>query len=380
MNCLKLAISSISLASFLAISCTSGQNKGAEMTATMEDVDETAIPLDSTTTQEFSYLQQLDDSTIIFLNRPTFELCKANVLTGAMERIQLQNSGPNAVNGIDAFCYVSPDSIWLFASWGGKLFLIDSEGTKIAQTALPVTEPDGSLPGYTVAPFPRTTSPYAVIGNTQILQGWGRQPEEPGQTMGTTMIFDASDETATTGNPYPEYYGTTADEISEWDLMGYQLTGYTLTPALEILTNFPASDSLYLFNPKTLTRKAYFAGHSEPTNIRKVSFDDQEGQFTYYLSQYRYAGVVYDKFNDVYYRFLYHPVEDYDKDDLRTEFFKMPLSVIILDNEFNVIGEADLPRDVYYLAGTFVTPKGLHIQVLSDDDDFMKFRVFKINR
>ena len=88
--------------------------------------------------------------------------------------------------------------------------------------------------------------------------------------------------------------------------------------------------------------------------------------------------MFYDAENDVYYRLLRLPLESYDKDDLRIEIRRKPIAVIILDGELNKIGETVLPQDSYNPSNTFVTSAGLHVNVESQDDDLMKFRVFKL--
>ncbi|MDR1356556.1 MAG: hypothetical protein LBJ58_02670, partial [Tannerellaceae bacterium] len=54
------------------------------------------------------------------------------------------------------------------------------------------------------------------------------------------------------------------------------------------------------------------------------------------------------------------------------------LLVIILDSQFNKIGESYLPDAPYLTLSYFVSPEGFHIQVNSEDDDIMKFKTFKI--
>lgn len=359
-------------------SCRNGNGEnGHDMTASMEEVSETLIPLDSTITQQTGYFQQLDDTTIIFLNRPTYELCTVNLSNNKINKTKIFTEGPNAVNSIDAFCYVGPDSIWLYASWGKELYMIDTAGVVKTHFGIPQTKPDGTPLEYATGPFPTGESPYRVIGDTHILQGWGSIQE--GSLPGVTMVYNASDSSVTTGNPYPEIYGS-SDELTEWSLMAYRLTSYALTPSGMILTNFPASDSLYVYNPQTRERTAFFAGHSTPTNITHGKITDQESMLTNYLERYRYPAVFYDRFNDVYYRLLFHPLDNYNKDDLNNEIHRKPLSIVILDGDLNVIGETDLPQDTYYVSNSFVTPEGLHLQVYSEDDDFMRFRVFKLNR
>lgn len=89
--------------------------------------------------------------------------------------------------------------------------------------------------------------------------------------------------------------------------------------------------------------------------------------------------MLYDKYNKVYYRMLRLPVEDYDVDTDFNEAIKYkPIAVIVLDEKFHIIGESVLPEGSYLPGHCFVTPVGLFVNSESDDDDYMKFRVFKL--
>jgi hypothetical protein len=53
------------------------------------------------------------------------------------------------------------------------------------------------------------------------------------------------------------------------------------------------------------------------------------------------------------------------------------LSIVIMDSEFNKVGEYDLMEKTGMGKHAFVSEEGLHIQILSDDDDYMKFITLK---
>lgn len=100
-----------------------------------------------------------------------------------------------------------------------------------------------------------------------------------------------------------------------------------------------------------------------------------------YLNQYSYFAILYDKANRVYYRIVRLPYEDYDINGNLDDFeLRKPNAVIILDEKLNIIGEYQFPAGIYYPLASFVNSDGLHIRVESDDDDFMKFRVFKFTK
>lgn len=362
------------------VSCTSKQKTHPRLSvAVMDEVEPCLIPLDSVTTQIAADIHMINDSTLAFFNMPSRDICIVNLNTMTTDKVKIQKDGPNAISMVDAFCYVSPDSIWLYQAWGKNMTLINSQGEVRDKLQLPKTNKDGSLPQYAVSPYATTATPYLVKGQTHILQGMGGTVEE-GQLYGVTAIYDIEKDSLITGNPYPEVYGEPKDMSENWSTFGYRQTTYTLSPDGGIVTSFPASDSLYVYYPNEGKRLAYFAGYSEPTNIKPTKITSSEVESIHYLENYKYGAIVYDSSEDVYYRLLRLPKREYDLEKLREEESKKPNAVIILDGDFNIIGETILPEDTYFPLNTLVNSDGLHIQVESDDDDFMKFRVFKLKR
>ena len=57
-----------------------------------------------------------------------------------------------------------------------------------------------------------------------------------------------------------------------------------------------------------------------------------------------------------------------------------PIVLIVLDGQFNYIGEAVLPEDVdFRRTNCFSTDGGFFIQALTDNDDLMTFYQFKVD-
>lgn len=144
------------------------------------------------------------------------------------------------------------------------------------------------------------------------------------------------------------------------------------------LINYPASDSLYVYNPSTGIRYSAYAGYSKPTNITRGDFTNQQEKAINQFRQYGYYGVLSDPINIVYYRIIRLPKENYDIDNYKEESKTQRLAVIILDSDLNIIGESLLDDGAYYPLFCFVDSKGLHINAESEDDDFMIYRTFRL--
>jgi hypothetical protein len=79
-----------------------------------------------------------------------------------------------------------------------------------------------------------------------------------------------------------------------------------------------------------------------------------------------YAGIKYDKFRKVYYRFLRKAIPDATRE---TNLKDKPISVIIFDENFNYLGETTLGASRNYnWQNSFVTENGLNIEYNDDTD------------
>lgn len=114
----------------------------------------------------------------------------------------------------------------------------------------------------------------------------------------------------------------------------------------------------------------------KPVDIVPQKFEDADRN---YFEQYEYGPVLYDKYRDLYYRFLLRPVEFGNA--AKTGEFPPPkktITVLIFGETFRKVDEMELPNDVSYnYMHCFVMKDGLAIKVSSDDDDCMSFKVFK---
>lgn len=356
------------------VSCTSVTKERQDIVG-MEEVEECVIPLDSLTTQHPAYLQLMNDSTICFYNRATHNLCFVNLNTHTIyKKIQLYREGPNAILWLDAF-YNDNDSIWVYEARNQTLTIVDTLGTILDKISIPTTDESGNPLRHAVLPYPMTVSPYVIKDGVHIMQGMAGFREE-GQMYGSTLLYEPKSGKVMTDNAYPEVYGSDED-LTYWEPFAYRITTYTFMPDGNMLINYPVSDSLYVYDYAAHQRKPVYAGYSSPTNIKQKRAKTREGIKEDVLSQYRYIGIFYDKSRNVYYRLLRLPSETVNPENNRLVFFQQPVAVIILDSDLNIIGESILPTGTYTVE-SFVNSDGLHINVESDDDDMMVYRVFRL--
>lgn len=116
------------------------------------------------------------------------------------------------------------------------------------------------------------------------------------------------------------------------------------------------------------------------------SWDSQELYMTLklYAESPRYLAFVYDKYRNVYYRFAYSGVNVAKDDDVMKlrEFIRV-FSVMVIDEDFNILGETLMPENTYNSNMFFINEAGLWISTNHPDnpefdEDMIKFQLFTL--
>lgn len=190
-----------------------------------------------------------------------------------------------------------------------------------------------------------------------------------------TILYNWDENALEVANPYPSAYGNKKRINDEWNTFAYREVPYTINDKEEIVSSFPASDSLVVYNIHTGKYISYFAGYSEETNIKPhVPISKTDG-LRNYLEQYQYSSVLYDVHHQLYYRLVVLPLMDYDLNDVLTQ--QKGLAIIVLNNRYEKVGEYLLAHERYMYINSFVSPEGLCVNYFSDDDDYLKFKIWK---
>jgi hypothetical protein len=152
------------------------------------------------------------------------------------------------------------------------------------------------------------------------------------------------------------------------------MVSYDLNDRGEMVLSYPADDRVAVYDIVTGTTQHYFAGYSKKDVIHQMNGSRVDDALQY-LENTQYANIHFDPYRNLYYRFVRQPLFDYNINDRETHLKNR--SIIILDSGFNKVGEYDLTEKTNLSRGAFVSEEGLHIQTLSEDDDFMKFITLK---
>ena len=151
----------------------------------------------------------------------------------------------------------------------------------------------------------------------------------------------------------------------------------------QIVYSFPVSHDLYLSDLAVENYKIVYGGSNYAGTISSIDKDLKTSQLTTEELLLKvcqtdlYAAIKYDKFRQLYYRFLRKAIPDATTE---TDWKDKQVSVIVLDKEFNYLGET--------IIGTlkncnwencFVTPEGLNIEYVdpsNKNEEFLTLKIF----
>ncbi|MFR1953972.1 DUF4221 family protein [Phocaeicola coprophilus] len=344
---------------------------------TMVELPHKVFLLDDSTTQIVNHIQtyERNDSQLLALyNEPINNICIFDVKSGKeIQKIQFQKEGPNALDpNFCGFLIHNKDSIFMYHTWLWQLDLFNEKGElqkkyKIKDYPL---ESGCSFRRPDILPYSDT--PIKKVDNYIILQGQGCNVCDSQSNQipeGVTLLLNLKDSLVRHENGYPEIY----NQKGIWQTFAYRVVPYDLSPQGEMVINYPAYDSIRVFNIHTKKTQCYFAGYSKPYTIHPARSEKEVDRSI--MEQVQYTSIYYDKWNQLYYRLLTLPLSDYDVNEKSAP--KRNLAVIILDKHFQKVGEYNIKEPSNRFSRAFVSSEGLHINILSDNDDYLTFITVK---
>lgn len=375
-------LSLLLLAGMILSACGRQNSQGrlGKQEYTMQEVAHKRFSLDDSTTQVLSYIHTFEEGDSLMLasyNSPMHNICIFDVKSGKeVRKVNFQKEGPNALgNGVFGFLYHNPDSIFIYYSWGWEIALFDDKGVKKDKISLRTLPMEGQTSFVWPEILPCTNLPIKKWNDYLILQGQGKSLPDPnpqGLRSCVTALFNLAHNDIRLANPYPDIYG---GEGAIWQPFAYRVTPYDLSPKGEMVLSFQADDSIRVYDLRTGKSKAYFAGYSKPYKIRPARSGSQGDVKRSIATQIQYAGIYYDKWNKLYYRLLSLPIADYNVNE--ETFPERNLAIVLLDETFQKVGEYNLTEKSDRYGFVFTSPEGLHINILSPDDDYMEFLTIK---
>lgn len=377
---------STTLGQFLALiilfnSCSSNRTESINSDRTASDFNESVIlevsgqfelKLDSTTgpdTHMLQYLQRDGNDELAYLNREDQSIRFFDIETGEqLKRIGFTKQGPNKVLQLAGFVIHSADSIFLTDSYISN-YLVN--GVAEVLHKYPVDNPD--LVRLAPGPYVLTGSPMIVEDGRLFYQGYvGGVFDQPNM-----VSLDLNTDEIKYFNGYPSFY-----QEAYWR-GGFEYMYYTYnSKERTFVFSFVADHDVQVVEVDDLnSSRNYYASSADFKTMKAPrqamgdpGFEQDERKF---MIQNSFGLIHYDTYNGLYYRFAFDgvPASDYDSGDPLRSTIK-PVRIIILDGEFNKVGEHKLDRFKFNLNASFVGEKGLYLMVKDQaDEDIVEFTI-----
>jgi hypothetical protein len=155
----------------------------------------------------------------------------------------------------------------------------------------------------------------------------------------------------------------------------------------KMVYSFPVSHDLVIYDMDTEEEKTVYGGSNEAASITSLDadkFKKKSAAPSEYIYQKActsdlYGGILYDKYRDVYYRFLRKALPE---KGVRLRLENKKVSIVVMDKDFNYLGETEIGNmSEFYPDNSFVTKEGLNVEYVDPadaDEQFLTFKIFTL--
>ncbi len=154
----------------------------------------------------------------------------------------------------------------------------------------------------------------------------------------------------------------------------------------KFLISFPIDHDIQVYNAGKKSER-YYAGSIHVPRIDPLIFPGGNGtikseeEIINFISQRKYQAIKYDRYRNVYYRFVSPFVLKKDFEKSKSPQYKSePISVIILDGSLKKVGEISLDANIYSGFSMFISKDGLCIPLKKSNDETIYFDIYTITK
>jgi hypothetical protein len=374
---------------FVTVSCTTRKDYSAGYVLsdgyTLRKTESIKIPVDSSIvpkSKAIFYLEnEIDQNLIGFLNRGNeiviFDLDRLCV----HKKIKLAREGAHGVGTVRGFWYHNLDSIFITSEGDKKIYLVNKSGEVIDRFPYHVTW-DGMETGATFYSRSHINTPLVIKDSkiyltNYLLGNYGMYDINKFENQRLCIEVDLKTKIVKLlPLTYPKGY---------WDGVNYYEPSFARV--------FDGKRFVYLWRyfDRILVTTDHFKGEYVPIQskyIGRITKRPLPTDLTEHMKRLLESGafynLIFDHFNEVYYIFVYPGIKVDSSVDLFRSWDNLPVfSVLILDHNFNRIGEILMPEKTYYLDNFFVGKKGLYLSRNNPDnpdfnENFLSFDVFQL--
>lgn len=289
----------------------------------------------------------------------------------------LEDSIPTAhcgkVNNYSGFAYINQDSILVYNYAQKNLHLINRKGDLAKTWSLNKIHKDNNIVLDAEA-INRTRISH--IDNRIVMSGsmFASVKEVPDNSCRASAMYDLTDSGLKGSLPFPNMYSA-----HNWGGIYMNVPNHCAGKR-HMLYSYPISHYVYSYAKDFSACDSLYMGSRYCHGIKSFDGDvlsalmDKNEMIKYYLSEYSYADIFYDKDNGCIYRLVYHPNTEW----VPGETFNQPFSVIAADDNGKILCETQIYDDSHYnWMNAHVTSDGLAVAYDSSDENIITFRYLK---
>lgn len=338
---------------------TKNKNKDNAIYSLKETYESISFPLDKDTKSSImtmsTYSTENNKEYLTFQNPNKNQILFYNLDSCNLEfKIEPEIDGPNGVAFILGYYIHNLDSIFLTTRSFEEISLINQEATLIDKFEYGKTEE-----GIELKRFYSTTSIYTPIvidsNNIYIVPGCNRW----GEKNPVSAYIDLKTKET---HSLPFYYPTFPGADNKNKRAGIEEYMSRCFDGKQFVYSFYFDEYIYVtsMNHEKINRIKVKSKY-----IDKVKYIDDYGKTSIEQSCEipNYGNLIYDKYRNIYYRIAYPEthIESKIKGFELREYGRKNFSIIILDDQFKVIGETLFPDYTYNSRLIFVKKDGLYI-------------------
>lgn len=322
-----------------------------------------SFELDEDTRYNAFYLYTFSDKNnkeyLSFLNYRTNQILFYDFETcDLLFKIDMDTEGPNGVGQISGYYIENIDNIYVSSYSTPGLIKIDT-----AETIVRKFPYDTTSNGYRVVPsYTPSSHPYLPVvfaENKIFITQQAANHIYPADQTPVSVTID----TLTNTNEYLPF--TFGDVLTDEHYgQGGEHRFSRAFNGKEFIYSFYADESIHVTSIDHQSVRKINAKSKliDKIKMEKPPLDDNQ-RAKWILEVPRYGDLIYDQYRDVYYRFAYPKTKlDPNRQYIRKSLYgRREFTVIILDNQFNIIGETLFPKEKYNSYVFFVNKDGLYI-------------------
>lgn len=348
----------LSLILLLLISCNPVNNNNSYCLE--PGTNQIIIPIDNNTSyyseSMFIYTDQSGSSFLSMENTQTNELnfytldsCKLS------HKIKIAQEGPNGISNIWGHHIISLDSILVYSFNKFSIYLINRQG-QVLQTYKLFENKD---PLFCNPPISMIYNPMIIVDSCLYLNQYLKytNTDYDGDALEKYPIVIQLNMKNSIAKKMPLTY----PRLWEHELSNPIFSFSREFDGKNFIFSFDISNYLYVTKDNNSFERYDCKSRyikTEPINHYSQDPFMAQKQITENES---YGAIIYDKYRNVYYRFVYHQCEISKQEVSETFKTRKKFSIIILNSKFQIIGESFFPENTYIPKMFFINNNGLYI-------------------